>query len=83
MKDDGVRTFRGLYMLTRGGGDASCDKIYGRGPARFVESDVSTFLKFSSAQRTFVKLPSKSFSFTTDAVMLRASALPKNRPVIY
>ena len=51
--------------------------------ARFAEADVATFLKFNSARRAFVKLPSRSFSLTTDAVMLSASVLPKNKPVLY
>ena len=80
LKDDGVRTFRGVYAVGRGG---ACEKIHGRGPARFAEADVATFLKFNSARRAFVKLPSRSFSLTTDAVMLSASVLPKNKPVLY
>ena len=80
LKDDGVRTFRGVYAVGRGG---ACEKIHGRGLARFAEADVATFLKFNSARRAFVKLPSRSFSLTTDAVMLSASVLPKNKPVLY
>ena len=80
LKDDGMRTFRGVYAVGRGG---ACEKIHGRGPARFAEADVATFLKFNSARRAFVKLPSRSFSLTTDAVMLSASVLPKNKPVLY
>ena len=48
LKDDGVRTFRGVYAVGRGG---ACEKIHGRGPARFAEADVATFLKFNSARR--------------------------------
>jgi hypothetical protein len=78
LKDDNM--FRGVYAVGRGG---ACEKIHGRGPARFAEADVATFLKFNSARRAFVKLPSRSFSLTTDAVMLSASVLPKNRPALY
>ena len=78
LKDDNM--FRGVYAVGHGG---ACEKIHGRGPTRFAETDVATFLKFNSARRAFVKLPSRSFSLTTDAVMLSASVLPKNRPALY
>ena len=82
LKDDGVHTFRGLYALRRRGAGPFCDaeKIYGRGPARFAEADVSRFLKFNSSKRSFTPLPSRSFSFTTDAAILVAALNPKNRP---
>ncbi|KAK7242484.1 calmodulin regulated spectrin-associated protein [Aureococcus anophagefferens] len=77
LKDDAVHTFRGLYALRRGraagtsgGPFVDAEKIYGRGPARFGEEHVMKFLKFNSAARAFTPLPSKSFSFTTDAAVL-------------
>ncbi|KAJ8602368.1 hypothetical protein CTAYLR_004207 [Chrysophaeum taylorii] len=93
LKDDAVRSFRGLYAVQLGrrrsagsssGGPYCCveaEKIYGRGPARFGESNVAAFFKYDSATRAFQALPSKSFTFTTDAVIVqntqfRARQLP-------
>jgi hypothetical protein len=82
LKDDAVHTFRGLYALARapgGGFGGSAEKIYGRGPPRFEEADVGVFLKFNSAAKAFTPLPSKSFSFTTDAAILLAPSKSRRR----
>ena len=90
LKDDSVHTFRGLYALHRGRAHAAtsggpfldAQKIYGRGPLSFAEDHVMKFLKFNSAARAFTPLPSKSFSFTTDAVVLNA-AFRKKPPAAF
>ena len=78
LKDDAVHTFRGIYALHRGatatnsgGPYANAEKIHGRGPARFDESQISRFLKYDNGKRTFSTLPSRSFTFTTDAIVLQ------------
>ena len=81
LKDDTVHTFRGLYALRRGasatnsgGPYVDAEKIAGKGPRRFDEPLVKRFLKYDSSGRSFAPLPSKSFTFTTDAVVLAPSA---------
>lgn len=78
LKDDAVRTFLGLFALPRGpsatnsgGPYADAERIYGRGPRRFDESVVIAFFKYNSAARAFQPLPSKSFTFTTDAAIIK------------
>lgn len=84
---DGSHTFRGLYALQRGraatnsgGPYVDAEKIFGRGPARFGEATVASFLKYNSASRAFTALPAKSFTLTTDAVVLQNTQF-KARPL--
>uniref|UniRef100_A0A7S3K3P9 CKK domain-containing protein n=1 Tax=Aureoumbra lagunensis TaxID=44058 RepID=A0A7S3K3P9_9STRA len=84
LKDDAVHVFRGLFAVHRGGTATTAsaganaavqvEKIYGRGPSRFGEEHIQSFYKYNSASRSFQKLPAKSFTFTTDAIVLTPKA---------
>lgn len=80
LKGDAVHSFLGIFALHRGrsatnsgGPYVDAEKIYGRGPRRFDESVITTFFKYNSASRAFQSLPSRSFTFTTDAVVVHPS----------
>ena len=61
-------SFRGIYAVVPMSDDLI--RIYGKGPKLIKVSQIDAFFKYSSSSRSFVDIPSKSITNTTDAISI-------------